>query len=122
MGKNTGGAWAMAGAAAAGLADSLYLYLVLGSGVDHSLGALIVVLSTAALLLAAAALALLRGPVWLKALLGAGALLDLVGTGTAAWFLHAWLLLVFMTLGVIAWMAWLALPAGAGRSAVAKGA
>ena len=57
----------------------------------------------------------------IRGLLCAGALLDLIGTGVAAWFLHAWVLLAVMVFGLIAWVAWLTLrgtaPAGVQREA-----
>ena len=61
MASRSVGAWAMAAAAAIGLADSIYRYLVLGSGVDHSAGALLVVCSTALLVATAIGLVLARG-------------------------------------------------------------
>jgi hypothetical protein len=96
----------MAAAAALGLVVSLVAYLRRGSGVDHTAGALLVIISTVLLAGDAAVLALtaqMRGR-W-RGLLIALAILDVVGTGVAAWFLHAWLLLILMVVALVGWIA-----------------
>ena len=99
------GAWAIVVAAAAGLASAIWRYLMLGSGVDHTIGALIVVASSAALLLAALVLATAAGASgWLRGLLVVAVLLDILGTGAAAWFLEGWFLLATMLVALIAWV------------------
>lgn len=97
----------LAWAAGLGLAVAAASYLVRGSGVDHTEGALLVVISTAlllgaalVLLLAPGAAALLRWTLWLLA----GA--DVLGTGLAATLLHAWALLALMAVALLAGLAW----------------
>lgn len=94
----------MAVAAAAGFMVALVDYLVRGSGIDHTGGALLVTLSSAVLFILGVALA--RGSVkrqaW-RVLLIVLAIIDVLGTGVAAYFLHAWWLLAFMALAVIGW-------------------
>lgn len=98
-------------AAGLGLLAAIAGYLRRESGVDHSAGALLVVGSTALLLMAALALRLaprawapLRWGLWLLA----GA--DVLGTALAAWLLHAWALLALMIFALAAGIAW-AFPA-----------
>ncbi|HSV01780.1 MAG TPA: hypothetical protein VLI41_01115 [Phenylobacterium sp.] len=99
------GRWLMALAAAAGLVVSLVAYFNRGGGIAHTGGAALVIASTAILLVAALVLALaLAAPAWLRGLLLAGCLLDLLGTGLAAFFLHAWLLLALMIIGLVGWL------------------
>jgi hypothetical protein len=99
------GAWVIAAAAAAGLASALYRYLHLGSGVDHTPGALLVTASSALLAVAAVVLALAAGAAgWIRALLIVLVLLDVLGTGAAAWFLEGWFLLAMMLAALVAWV------------------
>jgi quinoprotein glucose dehydrogenase len=94
--KETAGALAVC----AGLAFLVALagYLLRGSGIDHSYGALLVVASTALLLGASFVLTLSPAARWLRWALLAAAALDVIGTAVAGWFLHAWLLLALMTI------------------------
>jgi hypothetical protein len=92
-------------AALLGLAAALIGYFHRGSGIDHTAGALLVIISTALLVAAEAALALfLDAPRWLRVVLLTLCLLGLLGTAIAAWFLHAWWLLAFMLVGLLAWL------------------
>jgi hypothetical protein len=103
----SGGGWTLAAAGALGVATAAYGYLVLGSGIDHTPGALLVVFSTVLLTAAAAVLVLApAAPAPLRIALAAAAALDLAGTGLAAWFLHSWMLLLLMAAGAIAWLVW----------------
>lgn len=111
-----GGAWLMTLAAAIGLIVSAFAYFHLGSGIDHTAGALLVIVSTILLAGAGAALALTGGAAgWWRGLLLVLTLLDVLGTGLAAWFLHAWLLLALMVLALVGWL----MAAFAGGSAQA---
>jgi len=113
------GIWLTALAAAAGLVVSLVAYFDRGGGIDHTGGAALVIVSSAILLLAALVLALAPGaPGWLRGLLLAGCLLDLLGTGLAAFFLHAWLLLALMAVGLLGWL--VAMFAGGSTAAAAR--
>jgi hypothetical protein len=108
----------LGGASLIGGLVALFAYLRRGSGVDHTGGALLVVVSSALLVLAAIVLAL-SGPSWLRILFLVLAILGVVGTGVAAWFLHEWLLLALM---VVALIGWAILVAGRGEAARTAGA
>lgn len=110
-----GGAWLMAAAGALGLLVSTIAYFRRASGVDHTAGALLVVVSTLLLTGAAVALALTVGargrwrwPLFVLALL------DVLGTALAAYFLHAWLLLALMAVALAGWIIAVAPPARVG--------
>ncbi|WP_342594062.1 hypothetical protein AAGT95_13170 [Salinicola lusitanus] len=84
----------------AGLAVALYAYFTPLTGVNGSLGALVVILSTIALAILTLVLAPLShrsGRVALRVLI----LLDLVGTGFAGLLLHQWWLTAAMVVGLI---------------------
>jgi hypothetical protein len=112
----------MALAGAVGLLVSLIAYFHLGSGIDHTAGALLVIVSTLLLVGDSVVLALAAGANgWLRPLLLVLAVLDVLGTGVAAWFLHAWLLLALMVVALVGWLIALLAPSvgttGAPRSA-----
>lgn len=66
---------------------------------NGTFGAGLVIFSTAMLaLMAMAMMAWRRGP--LRAALITLSLLDIIGTGAAAWFLHEWALIATMTLAL----------------------
>lgn len=110
-----GGAWWLAAAAALGCVVALLAWSGRGSGVDHTAGALLVVISTALLALAGVALALWRrSPGLLRGVLWTLSLLDVLGTFAAAWFLHEWGLAGLMALASLSWVA--AVAAGSGRA------
>jgi hypothetical protein len=95
----------MALAAAVGLIVSAIAYFHLGSGIDHTAGALLVIISTLLLTGAAVVLALTAGGSgWWRGLLLVLTVLGVLGTGLAAYFLHAWLLLVLMVVGLVGWL------------------
>lgn len=103
--ERAGGAWLMALAAAVGLIVSAIAYFHLGSGIDHTAGALLVIISTLLLTGAAVVLALTGGGSgWWRTLLLVLTILDVLGTGLAAFFLHAWLLLVLMVVALVGWL------------------
>jgi quinoprotein glucose dehydrogenase len=103
--------WAFVAVAMAGLATAVGGYGFRASGIDHTEGALLVVVSTTLLSGAALALALTprsasrpRWTLWLAAAA------DILASAFAAWLLHAWLLLGLLALALVAGTA-LALPA-----------
>src|SRR5919205_648282 len=99
------GAWIMAAAAAPGTALSVYNYLTRGTGIDHTPGALLVVVSSALVLLASLVLALAPGaPRWLRVVLEILLLLGVLGTAAAAYFLEAYALLGLMALALVGWL------------------
>ena len=98
------GAGVLAGAAALGLIVALADYLRPGSPINYSPGTLLVVVSTLILLVAAVVLMRWVRHGWLARLLSIGCLLDILGTGVAGWFLHAWVLVILMVIALAAWV------------------
>jgi len=85
------------------LIDSIFNYFWTGNGIHGSEGALLVIVSTLLMALAAGVI----GAGWvrgrLKTLLDVLILLDFLGTALAAYLLQAWILLALMAIGFIAW-------------------
>jgi len=99
------GPWVMALASAAGLAVSVYDDLTPGTGIDHTWGALLVVVSSALIGLASLALALFGSmPRWLRGIVLVLLLLGILGTGCAAYFLEANVLLALMAVALLGWL------------------
>jgi hypothetical protein len=99
------GAGLIALSAAAGLAVSIFNYFSRTSGIDGSGGALLVIASCAAILLAALLLALRSGirdglNITLLSLI----FLGILGTALAAYLLASTWLQVLMALGLIGWL------------------
>ena len=91
-------------------ADALFNYFWTGNGIHGTEGALLVVVST---LLMAVAAWLTRAHIvhgWLRTLLVALLVLDFIGTGLAAYLLEAWILLALDIAATVAWFATLAAP------------
>lgn len=111
--RRAAGAWLMAAAAFVGLILGAIAYFHRGSGVDHTAGALLVVVSTALLTAAGVLLGAAPGaPGWLRGLLLVLCLLDVIGTGVAAGFLHAWTLVAAMVVALAGWLVAVTAPAG----------
>jgi len=91
-------------------ADALFNYFWTGNGIHGTEGALLVVVST--LLMAVAAWLTGAHIVhdWLRTLLVALLVLDFIGTGLAAYLLEAWILLALDIAATVAWFATLAAP------------
>lgn len=91
-------------------ADALFNYFWTGNGIHGTEGALLVVVST--LLMAVAAWLtgahIVHG--WLRTLLLALLVLDFIGTGLAAYLLEAWILLALDIAATVAWFATLTAP------------
>jgi len=91
-------------------ADALFNYFWTGNGIHGTEGALLVVVST--LLMAVAAWLtgahIVHG--WLRTLLVPLLVLDFIGTGLAAYLLEAWILLALDIAATVAWFATLAAP------------
>ena len=99
------GAWLLLLSALVGVVVAAINAFNQGNGIAFSLGAYLVLGSTALLLVAALVLAFVSGrPRWVGGLLAFLALLDLIGTGAAAYFLEADILLGAMIVGLIGWL------------------
>ncbi len=87
-----------------GFADAVFNYLWTGNGIHGSEGALLVVVSTFLMIVAAGLIlfGIVRGGlrVLFDILLGLGVL----GTAVAAYFLESWILLVLVILAALAWL------------------
>jgi hypothetical protein len=96
--------WLIAIPAGIGLVLSLIAYLTPHGAVAHSWGAVLVVVATALLLVASLLIALAEMPHWFVVLLEVLIILDIVGTGVAAYFLETYILLAFMVIALIGWI------------------
>lgn len=96
--------WLLAAVSTLGLAVSVFNYFWTGNGIHGSLGALVVIGSALLMAVASAAIAvsLARGPV--RSVLAVLILLDILGTGFAAYMLEAQILFGLMILALIAWI------------------
>ena len=85
--------------------DALFEYFWTGNGIHGTEGALVVVISTLLMAVAAALIGMrvVRG--WLSTVLSILLVLDFIGTGLAAYLLEAWILLGLDILAAIAWLA-----------------
>lgn len=101
----TSGAWLMALAALAGLAVSIANYFSRDSGIAGEPGTLLVIASTAILLVAAVILArAARLGGFLRGFLVIGCLIDIFGTGFAAYLLESQALLWLMAVALVGWL------------------
>ncbi|MEX6505509.1 hypothetical protein [Jiella sp. M17.18] len=99
------GAWLLVLCALVGLVVAAINAFSAGNGIAFSLGAYIVLGSTAILFVAAIILAVASGwPRWLTGILAFLILLDLIGSGAASYFLDAWIVLGAMAAGIVAWI------------------
>jgi hypothetical protein len=100
-----------------GLADAIFNYISTDNGIHGTEGALLVVVSTA--LLVVASLLLIGGiRGWLKGLFEVLIFLGILGTGAAAYFLEAQILLILMVIALLGWL----LQLGRSRRIAAGGA
>ena len=83
---------------------SLFNYFWIGNGIHGSEGALLVVVSTLLLALAAGVIAVGWIGGGLRSLLETLIALDFLGTSVAAYFLQAWVLLGLIVLAFVAWV------------------
>jgi quinoprotein glucose dehydrogenase len=86
------------------LLDALFNYFSTSNGIHGSEGALLVIVSTLLLALAAGVVVNRWGPRWLRATFEVLIVLDFLGTALAAYFLEAWLLLALVVLAFLAWV------------------
>ncbi|MBC7168291.1 hypothetical protein, partial [Phenylobacterium sp.] len=97
------------------LRTPVYSYFTPATGIDGTPGALLVIVSTTLLAGAALLIGFVAAlPGWGRITLLTLCLLDVLGTGLAAYFLQAWVLLAAMALALLAWLV-LAFGGGARR-------
>ncbi len=107
------GNWLLVLAAAIAVAVSIFDYFWTGNGIHGTPGALLAALSTGAMLVAAAAMALIPDlPRWLRGILLVLIALDVLGTAFAAYMLEANILVAAMGLAAIGWIAHLTVSSG----------
>ncbi|MBP0614896.1 hypothetical protein [Jiella mangrovi] len=103
--KTAGGAWLIVAASAIGALIAAFNVVNLGNGIAFTFGAWLVFVSSllvlGAGLILALHLALSRG---MRGLLAVLILLGIVGTGVAAYFLLAWILVVAMGVALVGWL------------------
>ncbi len=103
------GAWLLCLAALIGLGICVFAYFSTGNGIHGTAGVLLVIVSTALMLLAALAISIWPAMwVWLRGLLLVLIALDIVGSGFAGYMLDDWWLVGAMALATIGWLAYLA--------------
>ena len=93
-----------------GFLDAVFSYFWTGNGIYGTEGALLVVISTLLMALAAWLIGARVAHGWVRTLLVVLLILDFIGTGLAAYLLEAWILLGLDVLAAIAWLATLATP------------
>jgi hypothetical protein len=113
-----GAGWLLVAAAALGLAISIFDFFYTGNGIHGTLGAGIVIGSTALMVIAGVVIALGWARGWVRGLLVALIFLDILGTGFAAYMLEAYILLGIMGLALLAWL-FLVLAGGSRRQPLA---
>ena len=102
MRRSAIGTWVIALSSILGAALSLYNYLTPGTGIDHTPGAMLVIISSVLILLASFTL-LLDLQRWFRGLLLILLLIGILGTGLAAYFLEASVLVALMVLALFGW-------------------
>ena len=102
--------WAVSLLSLLAFIDSIFNYVWTGNGIHGSEGALLVVISTFLLTIAAGIVAGDRIYGWVGVILEILIVLDFIGTAAAAYLLEAWILLA---LAAIAWIVHIARPAPA---------
>ena len=85
--------------------DALFEYFWTGNGIHGTEGALLVVISTLLMAVAAALIGMRVVHGWLSTVLSVLLVLDFIGTGLAAYLLEALILLGLDILAAIAWLA-----------------
>lgn len=93
------------------LIDSLFNYFWAGNGIHGSEGALLVIVSTLLMTLAAGLIVNRWISGWVRGLFEFLILLDFLGTALAAYFLEAWIVLGLVIVAFVAWIAHFARPA-----------
>jgi hypothetical protein len=99
------GNWVMVVGSGAGLLLSIFNYVSSGNGIHGSAGALLVIISSALILIASLLIAfgVLRWR-WLRIVVDVLLILGIIGTGFAAYMLEADWLVALMVLCLIGWL------------------
>ena len=88
-----------------GLGAALFDFFWTGNGIHGTDGALLVIVTTALMVLATVALLIWpETPRWIRAILLVLILLDICGTGFAAYMLEAWWEVGAMALALVGWI------------------
>lgn len=111
--RSDGPMWAVSLLSLLAFIDSIFNYVWTGNGIHGSEGALLVVISTFLLTIAAGIVAGDRIYGWVRVILEILIVLDFIGTAAAAYLLEAWILLALVVLAAIAWIVHIARPAPA---------
>ena len=96
--------WAVTLLSLLALIESIFNYFWTGNGIHGSEGALLVLVSTLLMTLAAGIIAADRAHGWIRGVLEILVALDFLGTAAAAYLLEAWILLGLIVLAAIAWI------------------
>ena len=99
------GSWLIAAAGALAFVILLIDYLLPHGEIAQSWGALLVVVSTGLMWVAALLIAIRAIPRWLVILFDILILLDIFGTGFCAYFLETWIVIILMIVALIGWVA-----------------
>lgn len=92
------------------LVDSLFNYFWVKNGIHGTEGALLVVVSSLLMAIAAGLIVNRWVQGWVRGLFEVLICLDFIGTAVAAYFLEAWILLAVVILAFIGWLAHLFRP------------
>jgi hypothetical protein len=98
------GAWIITLAALVGCAVAIYNYNAADNGISSTPGAMLVIYSTIALIVAGFILGRDMGGRVLHVMLATLALLAILGTGFAAWLLESNVLMVLMAISLFGWL------------------
>ena len=98
------GAWVITLSALIGCAVAIYNYYAADNGISGTPGAMLVIVSTLALIVAGFILGRDMGGFVLHFILGTLALLGILGTGFAAWLLESNVLMVLMAVCLFGWL------------------
>ena len=103
------GTWIVLLGALIGLAEAVFDYFWTGNGIHGTAGVLLVIVTIALMFFASGALTLWPAmPRWLRGVLLFLILLDIFGSGFAAYMLEAWWLVGAMALALVGWIVHLA--------------
>ena len=104
--------WGLAVVSLLCLVLTIYNYFSPANGIHGTAGALLVIVSTALMLVASVVIAVRWArPRWVRVLLEVLILLDILGTGFAAYMLESGILLVLMAIALIGWIVHVVAPA-----------